>query len=611
MALASFAEAAAAPSAVEPGSLAAANPTAGTDAFVHAWLGMQCSMIAGAARGVLIIGPPDTGPYVPVSFWPEGEAASSVLAEAARRTLEARRGLSEQGAPHCAVTCPIVVDGQLHGLVAVETSVQHDAQLKQLIGHLRWGLYGIESHLRSRQSVEEQATRERLIATLGVIASVLAEDRFEAAAQALATDLAIRLDCDRVSLGFVRNRHAEVLAVSHSADFSERMNLIRTIGTAMDESLDQKSIIVLPHRDAEVLVIRDHAALARLYGSDCVLTVPFSSGTSTTGAFTFERPANRPFEASDIELCQAVVALCSRILEEKRLNDRLILTRIREAAREELLKFAGPRHFGRKLAALLLVLALAFFSVATGEYRVGANASLEGSVRRVLVAPFDGYVAEALHRAGELVSAGMVLATLDQRDLTLEYYKWASQQAQYAKQYQEAAAQHDRSQSSILLAQVQQAEAQMTLLRDQLGRTRITAPFDGLVVSGDLNQSLGTSVKRGQVLFEVSPLNAYRVVLEVDEAEIGGITIGQSGSLLLTSIPGEVFPFSVTHITPITVSKEGRSYFRVEGRLARLTDRLRPGMEGVAKIEAGRRKLFWIATHKLFDWLRLTLWSWI
>jgi len=42
-----------------------------------------------------------------------------------------------------------------------------------------------------------------------------------------------------------------------------------------------------------------------------------------------------------------------------------------------------------------------------------------------------------------------------------------------------------------------------------------------------------------------------------------------------------------------------------------MTDRLRPGMEGVAKVEAGNRKLIWIATHKLMDWLKLTLWSWI
>jgi hypothetical protein len=35
---------------------------------------------------------------------------------------------------------------------------------------------------------------------------------------------------------------------------------------------------------------------------------------------------------------------------------------------------------------------------------------------------------------------------------------------------------------------------------------------------------------------------------------------------------------------------------------------LRPGMEGVAKIDIGRRRLIWIWTHSLFDWLRV--WTW-
>ena len=32
--------------------------------------------------------------------------------------------------------------------------------------------------------------------------------------------------------------------------------------------------------------------------------------------------------------------------------------------------------------------------------------------------------------------------------------------------------------------------------------------------------------------------------------------------------------------------------------------------EGVAKIDVGRRQLFWIWTRPLVDWLRLQLWSW-
>jgi hypothetical protein len=34
-------------------------------------------------------------------------------------------------------------------------------------------------------------------------------------------------------------------------------------------------------------------------------------------------------------------------------------------------------------------------------------------------------------------------------------------------------------------------------------------------------------------------------------------------------------------------------------------------MEGVGKIAAGSRKLVWIWTHPLVDWLRLAAWKWL
>jgi hypothetical protein len=34
-------------------------------------------------------------------------------------------------------------------------------------------------------------------------------------------------------------------------------------------------------------------------------------------------------------------------------------------------------------------------------------------------------------------------------------------------------------------------------------------------------------------------------------------------------------------------------------------------MEGVARIDVGRRRLFWIWTHDLVDWFRLLAWSWL
>jgi multidrug efflux pump subunit AcrA (membrane-fusion protein) len=172
-------------------------------------------------------------------------------------------------------------------------------------------------------------------------------------------------------------------------------------------------------------------------------------------------------------------------------------------------------------------------------------------------------------------------------------------------------ANYDWAQIRIVNAKIEQAEAQLALIDEQLTRTKIVAPFPGVVMSGDLSQSLGAPVERGEVLFEVAPLDAYRVIAQVDEHHIAEVVVGQSGDLVLPSMPGEVFPFIIDQITPVSTAKEGRNYFRVEARLEESSERLRPGMEGVGKIRIDRRKLIWIWTHELIDWLRLQLWRWI
>ena len=119
------------------------------------------------------------------------------------------------------------------------------------------------------------------------------------------------------------------------------------------------------------------------------------------------------------------------------------------------------------------------------------------------------------------------------------------------------------------------------------------------------------AVQRGELLFEVALLESYRIILEVDEREIPDVRTGQPGELTLTALPDRGFPLIVERVTPVSTSADGKNFFRVEARLESPIDSLRPGMEGLAKIEAGRRSLMWIFTHKLTDWLHLFFWSWI
>ena len=155
------------------------------------------------------------------------------------------------------------------------------------------------------------------------------------------------------------------------------------------------------------------------------------------------------------------------------------------------------------------------------------------------------------------------------------------------------------------------ARAQLALVEERLARASLAAPFDGIVVVGDLSQMLGSPVEQGKVLFEVAPLDAYRVILNVDERDIAEVAVGQRGELALSGMPYERLPFTVRNVTPISTPQDGGNVFRVEAQLEASSVRLRPGMEGVGKVHVGERKLFWIWTHSFVEWMELALWRWL
>jgi multidrug resistance efflux pump len=590
-----------------------------TAAFCQAWLALQCRQIQGVSGAMALLGRHDTGPYSPVAVWPYPQRNLEHLTGAAERALRERRGVVVEGGTtgpgglpasvHLAY--PLEVSGRLHGVVVVEARARPAAEVQELLRQLHWGIAWLEVLLRRQAAEEETAVRERVFAALDLTATAVEERRFQAAATALVTELATRLDCDRASLGFVRGERVRVQAISHSATFGREMDLVRSLEAAMAEAVDQQSTVLLPVAgEGPTLITRAHEALVQQHGSGAVCTVPVAIGDRFAAALTLERPASRPFEAGEVELCETLGALTCPVLELKRDRERWLGTKVALAARDELARLFGPRYLGRKLAAASAVAFVAFFTFVTGDYRVSADTALEGAVVRAVTAPFEGYIAQASFRAGDTVQKGAVLATLDDRDMKVERVRLATERAQHVRERREAAAKHERAQVRILSAQIQQAEAQLELIDEQLARTRLAAPFDGVLVKGDLSQSLGAPVQRGDTLFEIAPLASYRLAMQVDERDILDVEVGATGTLVLGAMPQASLAFKVTLITPVTSAAEGRNVFRVEGELDAVPAGVRPGMEGVAKIDAGERRLIWIWTRTLWQWLEMKLWAW-
>ena len=592
------------------------------EAYCQHWLTLQCQMIGTVSAGVVLLGPPNRGPYSPVAFWPTGQRAVQHLTEVVEQALAERRGLAIKREPASAaagaprhryeIAYPIDVGGTIHGVVAMDLVARPDRELQALLRRLQWGFAWLEVLFRKEEAAREGAARKRLQQVLDLAATGVGQDRFYGAATAFVTALATRLSCDRVSLGFLRGNHTRVRAVSHSAQFGKQTNLVRAIAAAMDEALDQQAVIVFPAPpDATPHVTRAHAELARQHGSGALCSIPLMAGDRTVGALTLERSADQPFDAATVELCEGIAALAGPPLEVQRREDRWLAAKAGESCQLWLGRLIGPRHMILKLVVVVLLALATAGAVVKDDFRLSATAVLEPEIRQAAVAPFNGYVAEARARAGDVVKKGQLLCSLDDRDMRLERLRALSQQEQLTKQYHLAMTKHDAAQTKILAAQIEQAKAQLTLLEEQLSRTRILAPFDGVIVQGDLSQALGSPVERGQVLFEVAPLEAYRLILHVDERDIAYAAVGQRGQLLLNAAPDSPQPFAVSKITPISTAREGKNYFRVEATLEETPESLRPGMEGVGKIEVGRELFVWIWMRQVIDWVRLTLWQWL
>jgi RND family efflux transporter MFP subunit len=591
---------------------------ASTVEFCASWLAILCAQIDRVSGALIVLGPDAGGGFNAVAVWPDVSRNMQYLGSAAEKVLTQRRGLVEQlprgpgvGQASAHVGYPIEVAGVLHGAVVLDIGHASEPELQRALRLVHWGSAWLVDWFRQQLLVEQQQHADRFVLASDIVATALQERRLGASALAVANDLVVRLGCERVDVGFAKAGSVEVKAISHTATFDARSDFVRLIGEAMDEVLDLDMAMVHPPLDQDAVGGLAHAELSAARSEASLMSVPLMDDGDTVGVLTLERMRDKPFDQVDLALCKTLGLLLGPIFELKRQDERSLWQRARQRARDGAMALFGPRHPGLKLITLVTLVCVVLFSVVSMSYRVTSKTMIEGAVQRAIVSPFQGYVAESLVRAGDTVKAGQVLARLDTRELVLERARWASELEQMQSRYRLAASGLDRAAMLVAAAQSEQSQAQLALVEERLERATLRAPFDGIVVLGDLSQLLGSPVEQGKVLFEVAPLDAYRVVMNVDERDIAEVRVGQRGELALSGIPNEVLPFTVRQITPISTPKDGGNYFRVEAQLDRASQRLRPGMEGVGKVRVGERKVIWIWTHSLVEWLRLWTWKWL
>ncbi len=571
-----------------------------------AWLQVLCRELAQVRAGLVLLADAD-GSFVPVAVWPPARELGH-LSEIARQALAQREGVSTRDARgHARCAYPLLQGEQLRGSVVLDLGPASDAELARTMQLAHWGAGWLIELFSQREQTRQQQRTDELGELLDLLLGAQTAPSFREAMLAIVNRLAHRFDCHQVQLGIDRGRTLRVLAVSNSAWFDERTGLVHQSLQAMNEAFDQRTRIVWPQPpEAGAVIAQAHRRYAEESGSAAVCSLPLEAAGRVIGVLTLERgPA---FTAAELDALDTAAAAVASTVDMRREASEGLFAHARRVGRKALARITDTSHPGLKLLGATAALALLVLGTLPVAWRIAAPASVEGSLQRAAVAPFEGYLREAPARAGDVVKAGQLLARLEDKDLRLEQVRWQAELEVAQRKEREAMAAGNRVNQRLSAAQANQARAQLGLVEERLARVQIVAPLDAVVVKGDLSQQLGSPVQQGQVLFELAPLDSWRVVLKVDERDIAWVQPGQPGELALSSLPGQTWPFNVKKVTPVSVAEEGRNFFRVEAELGGRTPQLSPNMEGVAKVAVGERSLLWIWTHRLVDWLRLAWW---
>ncbi len=207
---------------------------------------------------------------------------------------------------------------------------------------------------------------------------------------------------------------------------------------------------------------------------------------------------------------------------------------------------------------------------------VGTLVSNESVILRPEVA---GRIATIRFAEGEPVSKGAVLVEFDAAVQRAEVQQ-ARANLKLAesnhRRTEDLFARKFVSQSSrdTALSQLEVARAAVALAEARFERTRIRAPFDGVV--GIRRVSVGDYIKEGEVLVNLEEIATLKVDFRLPEQYLGRIGVGQTLEVTSDVLAGETFSARVHAIDPL-VDAQGRAV-AMRAKLANAGARLRPGM---------------------------------
>lgn len=225
------------------------------------------------------------------------------------------------------------------------------------------------------------------------------------------------------------------------------------------------------------------------------------------------------------------------------------------------------------------------------QQEIIAVGSLRSNESVVLASEIAGRIVKVQFREGQPVKAGTPLFLLDDSVYRAERDQARAGLALSQRNHERAMELFGRKLISTrerdeAAAKLDVDRATVALAEARLAKTRIMAPFDGVV--GLRAVSPGDYVTPGQALAPLEQIRVLKVDFRLSETALPSIAVGQTLNLEVDAYPGRIFPGKVYAIDP-RLAEETRS-IGVRARVANDEGQLRPGLFARVRLVVSERE---------------------
>jgi multidrug efflux pump subunit AcrA (membrane-fusion protein) len=157
-------------------------------------------------------------------------------------------------------------------------------------------------------------------------------------------------------------------------------------------------------------------------------------------------------------------------------------------------------------------------------------------------------------------------------------------------------------------ADVDKLSREVALLDQEMVKTEIRAPIDGVVATPFVERKQKQHLDPGEEVCKIVDISHVTAEMQVPEKEMSDVLLGNPVHLKARSLAAVDLQGRVDFIAPVAQTVNSQQMVAVRSELPNDGFLLKPEMTGVAQIYCGDRRIVDLITRRMVRWMRTEFW---